>query len=321
VLARTAATALTHAFGAVEVVAGERLPSSERAVVIRAVAHDTDGQEHPIVLKAFTTAGEGFRREEAALGLAARRNLQGVVRLLAPGVPGPAVRTLAARPARDRHLRRDAVGHGDCAGPRTSTPGRRGLDAALEELRGIATDLDVTEAGSPGALVPGDTCPSNAVEAAGGVVLLDFEAAEYRHLAWEAAYLSVPWPTCWCSWALPTELTDQALQRWRRAVGPAAPVVTTPRFDDDLARALIGWVFISAGWFLAPALGDDPPPSDPARRALVPGRRALLQHRLRLVEQHPTRVLPALRELAARTHAGTVRAWGHHPLPMAAAFR
>jgi hypothetical protein len=47
------------------------------------------------------------------------------------------------------------------------------------------------------ALTPGDTCPDNNVLADAGVVLFDFEGAAIRHVAWDAAYLRVPWPRCW----------------------------------------------------------------------------------------------------------------------------
>ena len=161
-------------------------------------------------------------------------------------------------------------------------------DTALEELRAIAVDLDVSAPGAHGGLVPGDTCPSNAVETDEGLVLLDFEGAEYRHIAWEAAYLSVPWPSCWCSWSLPPEVAEQALSVWRQTVAPVFPAVMAPSFDDDLVRATTAWAFISAGWFLGPALDGDPPPADPARRAIVPTRRALLQHRLSGVAEQDT---------------------------------
>lgn len=65
--------------------------------------------------------------------------------------------------------------------------------SAIEELRDVALELDMADSGRPGGLVPGDTCPSNAIETDDGLVLLDFEGAEYRHVAWEAAYLTVPW--------------------------------------------------------------------------------------------------------------------------------
>lgn len=102
---------------------------------------------------------------------------------------------------------------------------------------------------------------------------------------------------------------------------PTFPVVATPSFQDDLVRATLGWVFISTGWFLSAALDGDPPPPDPGRRHLMPTRRALLQHRLRLAAQQETALLPALRELADQTLTATLRQWGTHPLPLARAFQ
>ncbi len=353
------------------VVPGERLPSSDRAVVLRAVATDRAGRSHRVVLKAPIGSGLGSAREEAALGLVAAAQVPGVVRLLATSTdpallvlgdgPTLADRLLADDPvaaetavlewaARLASLQaatggmqeefasrlaalsplgaplvdtsREAVDEA-CAAlardlPRLGVPMTAG---ALEELRELAVRLDVTAPGAPGALVPGDTCPSNAVDSDDGMVLLDFEGAEYRHLAWEAAYLTVPWPSCWCSWRLPDSLAARALTRWQQAVAPAFPVVATPSFQDDLVRATLGWVFISTGWFLSAALDGDPPPPDPGRRHLMPTRRALLQHRLRLAAQQETALLPALRELADQTLTATLRQWGSHPLALARAFQ
>jgi len=197
------------------------------------------------------------------------------------------------------------------------TPG----DDALEELLGLADDLDVTLPDAPGALVPGDTCPSNAVETAAGLVLLDFESAQYRHVAWEAAYLTVPWPSCWCSWALPADVAADALQVWQDRLAQTLPAVSTSGFDDDLARATTGWAFISTAWFLGSAVAGDPPPPDPARRHLIQTRKALLQRRLHAVATRSPGVLPALEDLAAQTHRAMLRQWGAHELPLAPAFR
>ena len=192
---------------------------------------------------------------------------------------------------------------------------------AFTELREVADALDVVAAGGPGGLVPGDTCPDNAVEADGDLVLLDFEGATFRHLAWEAAYLTVPWPSCWCSWRMPPSVVHAALRAWRDAVTPAVPAVRSPGFADDLARSTVAWAFISASWFIDAALDGDPRPHDLTRWALVPTRRRLLNHRLRLAAQLDTEVLPALRSLAAQTEAETVRAWGPQELPLAPAFQ
>ena len=373
-LQAAASTALAPTLGPVEVHLGERLPSSERAMVVRAVARDTVGADHAVVLKAPTGSGEGSLREEAALTLAAKQGLAGVVRLLGVSADPPllVLADLGGGPTlADRLLGSDpaaadtavlawagAVGGMQAATARSRPAFAAGLEAlsalgvpavdttagavaeaaavlardlprlgvipsvaALAELRGLAGDLDVSGPGAAGALVPGDTCPSNAVETDDGLVLLDFEGAEYRHLAWEAAYLTVPWPSCWCSWRLPDGLITRALQRWQQTLAPAAPVVTSAGFRDDLARASIGWVFISAGWFLAAALDGDPPPLDPARRAVIPTRRALLQHRLALAAEYDTTVLPALRKLASQSQQAAVGLWGPHPLPLATAFR
>ncbi len=371
--AEAAAAALAPTLGPVEVRLTERLPGGDRAVVFRALAVGPQGEQHAVVLKAPTGMGGGSAREEAALRLAAKHRLSGIVRLLGSSIDPPLLvladlgrgPTLADRllgddpeAARAGVLRWAAtVGSVQAAtaalGPAfaaelaaVSPLGAPPVDttrdtlaeaavalardlprmgvavpaAALAELRGVADALDGSRAGAPAGLVPGDTCPSNAVETDTGIVLLDFEAAEHRHVAWEAAYLCVPWPSCWCSWRLPEEVTAQALQAWRQAAAPGAPAVLTPDFQDDLARATIAWVFISASWFLPAALDGDPPPPDPARRAIVPTRRALLQHRLRVAADLDTGALPALRDLADQAHQATVSQWGRRPLQLAAAF-
>lgn len=287
-LADAAAAALMPVLGPVVVVAGERLPSSDRAVVLRAVATDQAGRDHRLVLKAPVGSGPASVREEAALRIAAEVQAPGVVQLLAAGTdplllvltdagngPTLADRLLADDPvaaeaallkwaarlgglqaattgaredfasrlaalsplgAAPVDTSRDAVAEA-CAVlardlPRLGVPLAAGV---LEELRELPEALDVTAPGSPGALVPGDTCPSNAIDGDDGLVLLDFEGAEYRHLAWEASYLTVPWPSCWCSWRLPDAVAGQALAAWTRSVAPTHPAVTAHRSRTTLS--------------------------------------------------------------------------------------
>lgn len=99
--------------------------------------------------------------------------------------------------------------------------GVRPSAAALAELRGAAGIIGSDTM----ALSPADTCPDNNVTAPTGPVLLDFEAAVVRSVAWDAAYLLVPWPSCWCSWRLPADVATAALARWRAAVAPVLPAV------------------------------------------------------------------------------------------------
>jgi hypothetical protein len=186
--------------------------------------------------------------------------------------------------------------------------------AALDELRSACEGLVTTASG----LVPGDTCPDNAIDAAEGVVLLDFEAAAYRHVAWEGAYLTVPWPTCWCSWRLPAEVTARAVARWRDLLGPPA---AGPDFAADLALTTIAWVLLSTAGLLPAALDGDPPPRNPAFVGRTPARRAMIQHRLGVAAALATPLLPALGELAEQVHAATLAAWGRCQLELAPAFR
>jgi hypothetical protein len=189
-----------------------------------------------------------------------------------------------------------------CAGLGIATP-----DAALAEL----IELDTRLSDGPSALSPGDTCPDNNVVTPGGdLVLIDFEAAEWRSVAWDVAYLTVPWPSCWCAWRLPSSVTSAAVEAYRNAVGLAL----APDFGADIAAASAAWALISASWFLPKALPDDPP--------LVkqgPTRRAMIQHRLRMAGA--AEASPAMAELARRLDRVLTARWGERPLEYAPAFR
>lgn len=167
------------------------------------------------------------------------------------------------------------------------------------------------------ALSPGDTCPDNNLWRGEQLHLLDFEWAEHRHVAWDVAYLLVPWPSCWCSWRLPAEVAAGALRRYRERMGPHLPYVTTADFDADLRMAELGWTLVSTAWFLGRAITGDPPPPPPAPPA--PARRALILHRLRR-----SRSLDApteLSRLVADLEECLRRRWGSHDLAFAPAWR
>ena len=189
--------------------------------------------------------------------------------------------------------------------------GLRPSSEALTELRG----LDDLLGGPPQAwaLTPADPCPDNNRLTTDGLVLLDLEGAQLRHVAWDAAYLLVPWPSCWCSWQVPEGMAQAALAAWRQAV--ALPYVHEDAFERDLLTVSLGWAMTSAGWFLRTAVLDDHPhPASPSRRAMV-------QHRLRTVVGHPHPQAPALAALAEELLGATASAWGAVLLELAPAFR
>ncbi len=183
--------------------------------------------------------------------------------------------------------------------------------AALDELRGLARRLD---ADGPAAISPGDACPDNNVDVGGQLVLVDFEGAQWRHVAWDVAYLRVPWPTCWCSWRMPDQIADRALARYRKETG--GPYVAGPEFEKDVARAATGWAVISTAWFLTNAMADDPPPMTGERP--TPTRRAMILHRLGGAARCGE--LPAVARFAADLRATLVQSWGEVPLAYAPAF-
>lgn len=183
---------------------------------------------------------------------------------------------------------------------------------ALDELRELRHLL-----GSDGtaALTPADTCPDNNVRVGDRVVLTDFEGAQWRHVAWDVAYLFVPWPSCWCAWSIPDELARQAFADYRAAAAPGLPAVADDLFEREVRAATAGWALTSTTWYLDSALGEDPP-VNPQRPA--PTRRAMVLRRLALAAASDA--LPALAELAAELGGELDRRWGDVPLETARAF-
>ena len=199
--------------------------------------------------------------------------------------------------------------------------GVRPSTTALAELRAITSVLDPSNSAASG-LVAGDTCPDNALYAGGQLTLFDFEAAAHRPVAWEAAYLLVPWPTCWCSWALPDQVAQRALGAWQHSVAPAIPAVTADSFADDLARAVIAWTFVLLTVLLPRAIAEPtagPRASSTARPG--PDPRSLIVHRMQVAAGYRTDVSPALRDCAGQVHDACVHRWGQHDLEVAPAFR
>ena len=183
---------------------------------------------------------------------------------------------------------------------------------ALDELRALAKRL-----GGDGlaALTPADACPDNNVVTDNGLVLVDYEGAQWRHIAWDVAYLQVPWPSCWCCWRLPDDVAARAVAAYRAAAAPAFPEVDQPGFGHDVEAAVVGWALVSTTWFIDNALGSDPP-LNPDRP--TPTRRAMILHRLD--RAGASAELPVLAELAALLAAELRNRWGDVPLAFAPAF-
>ena len=184
---------------------------------------------------------------------------------------------------------------------------------ALTQLRQIPRELRPDE---HGALSPSDACPDDNVRVGDEFCLVDFEGAQWRHIAWDVAYLTVPWPTCWCSWRMPGDVAERAVERYRATIEDALPYVRTADFRRDVSVAALAWEFVSTAWLLPEALGDDPPAADPSKQ--TPTRRAMILHRLGAARRNEHR--PALAALADQLRGELASRWGDVPLAYAYAF-
>lgn len=164
-------------------------------------------------------------------------------------------------------------------------------------------------------LSPGDACPDNNLLAEDGARLLDFEYAQVRHRAWDAAYLRVPWPSCWCAWQVPADHAHRALASMLEASYGGGPVPTS--FAADLDAATLLWCLVSVRWFLPGALEE--PAARNADEDRRPGRWTMVITRLELAARTPGP--EPLRRWAAETAAQLVRRWGEHALRPAPAYR
>ncbi|HEY1486533.1 MAG TPA: hypothetical protein VGF84_10540 [Micromonosporaceae bacterium] len=187
-------------------------------------------------------------------------------------------------------------------------------DDAAGDLHAIGERLrvDPEAVAGPGAMTPGDACPDNNIETGNGLVLIDLEWAEFRHVAWEAAYLAVPWPTCWCSWRMPPEVTAAAIGRWRDALAPH--LTDGSGLDDAVRDATVAWSLMTATWLLPAALGHEPADGGPR-----PAPRPTVQNRLAVAAE--VAADGPLRRFAVDLLAATGRAWGDQPLPLGPAWR
>ena len=188
-------------------------------------------------------------------------------------------------------------------------------EAAEAELAGL--DALLVHGRGSRALTPADACPDNNMFRDGRVILLDFEGAQVRHVAWDVAYLRVPWPSCWCCWALPASLASEAVAAWQTAAAPDLPYAVSDEFEADLRIAMAGWTVISVGWFLPGLLDGDPHQHD--RR--TPDRRDVLIHRLTALTASEDPRLSRVCELALAVLTAVRREWGARTLPLAPALR
>jgi hypothetical protein len=135
--------------------------------------------------------------------------------------------------------------------------GVRTVAAFLEQARSAARLLGGTKYR---AFSTSDVCPDNYVVTNRGGRFLDFEWGCVRDVCLDAAALRVPFPSCWCAFALPPGMTEAMLAAWRSEVA-----TMWNDLDDDevllprLLAAQLLWVCVSTCWLLPRVAKDDLP--------------------------------------------------------------
>jgi hypothetical protein len=217
--------------------------------------------ESSIVEWAFALGS--FHRRTAGLGPSFARRLQQTSPWSAADPHTMPDRVWGAWAAFDRRAR--AAGIDACI----LTAARREVCSAVAQL---SADGEPRGASPRFALSPGDTCPGNARRTANGWDLFDFEFAEFRHVAWDAAYLLVPWPTCSAAWELPNATKQAAFASWLE--GLEAIGADSAALRQQAHTAAVLWYIVSAAE-LWPTISA-PVSHGPEREDLVAVRLAAL---------------------------------------------
>ncbi len=146
---------------------------------------------------------------------------------------------------------------------------------------GVAEEIDQLRAtlAGPGylGLVHGDACPDNVRFTGGTCRIFDFETSGRGPVAFDAAYLVAPFPTCWCFATLPADIAGPAIDAYRARLA-AAGVSLGREWEDLTTAALAGLIIARAPAGPGPAgrqrMGHDhdaPPAADLAGELHRPG--------------------------------------------------
>ena len=189
----------------------------------------------------------------------------------------------------------------------------QGLAAELAEIAGAV------ESGEFGVFSPGDICPDNNLVTPAGVRLLDFEVAGVYPVFLDAAYIRMPFSTCWCVFRLPEGLSQAAEAVYRELVSEIWPELAQDEvWQAGMRRGIAAWSMHSMGWLWRSIAADFP--LDEERTS--PRARQLIRHRWRalLSALEPSGEFPAVAELTRLLLAAT-DGWDAAALPLYPVFR
>jgi Ser/Thr protein kinase RdoA (MazF antagonist) len=170
---------------------------------------------------------------------------------------------------------------------------------------GVAEEIDQLRAtlAGPGylGLVHGDACPDNVRFIGGTCRIFDFETSGWGPVAFDAAYLVAPFPTCWCFASLPADIAGPAIEAYRSRL--AAAGISLGREWEDLTTAALGGLLVARAHVLDRALQED---SEWGTTTIRP---RLLTWLASFTAREPDGNLPRLRATAEAIRARLAARW------------
>jgi hypothetical protein len=189
-----------------------------------------------------------------------------------------------------------------------------GLDAELAVIAAaVSTDRHAV-------FSPGDVCPDNNLLTSDGIRFIDFEEAGYHSAFLDAAYIRMPFSTCWCVFRFPADLGAAAEDAYRAQASLVWPDLADDAvWEPGMRLAVAAWTLSSTSWLLRRSLSADVPMNPDAES---PHTRQLMRYRWQVLaaELEPVGELPAVAKLMRFLLAATT-SWQAPELPLYPAFR
>jgi hypothetical protein len=167
---------------------------------------------------------------------------------------------------------------------------------------------------------PGDICPDNNLVTAAGFKFIDFENAGIHSAFLDAAYLRMPFSTCWCVFRLPDELAQSAEARYRGVLTGAFPDLAADEiWQPGVRKAMAAWTMHALTYLLDRSVAADRSMNCLATHA--PTRRQLLWYRWQFLCEALDQAgeLPAISVLMSNLLEAT-QSWHAPGLPLYPAF-
>jgi hypothetical protein len=189
-----------------------------------------------------------------------------------------------------------------------------GLAAELAHVAAAVTD------DQQAVFSPGDVCPDNNLITSDGIRFVDFEEAGFQSPFLTAAYIRMPFSTCWCVFRLPADLSAAAEDAYRSQVCRALPNLADDAvWAEGMRIAAAAWTLSSTSWLLRRSLAADVPMNADAES---PTTRQLMRYRWHELgaDLEASGNLPAVAAFL-RSLLEATAGWEAPDLPLYPAFR